>query len=78
MITTHSVSAAQMGVPFFPSLSRFFPFFAVTHNLGIRSPLVWAHPILRPAIVPIVVHLELAGDGLVTVPGWTVLDLFFG
>src|SRR5664280_2449715 len=78
VITTHSMSAAQMVIPRFPTLVGFPPFFTVTHNAGISSPTVWAAPIHRVSIIPVVGLLELSRDGLVTVQGWTVLDLLFG
>ena len=77
MITTHDVGAAQMGIPLFLSL---FPRKGITvmHDVRIRSPRVWSHPIHRPAIIHMVGFLVLLGDGLVAFQWWAVLDQFFG
>src|ERR1039458_1167257 len=70
VMATHIVSAAQMGIPRFLTLGKFFPFFTVPHHVGISSPHVWPAPIHRQSIIPIVGLLELSRDGLVTVQGW--------
>src|SRR5450759_5008227 len=77
-MATRIVSAAQIGIPRFLTLGGFSPLFTVTHNVGIISPPVWAAPIHRPSIIWVVGLLELSRDGLVTVQGWTVLNLLFG
>src|SRR5450759_5404561 len=81
VIATHILSAAQMRIPRFFTLSGFSPLFTVTHNVGIRRispPHEWAAPIHRPPIILVVALLELSRDGLVSVQGWTVLNLLFG
>jgi len=56
----------------------FLPLFTVTPRVGIIAPTGHTAPIHRPPIVPVIVHFELPGDGLVSVKGGTVLNLLFG
>src|SRR5665647_3209953 len=76
-MATHSVSAAQVGIPCVLTLCGFFPFIVVTHNVGIRSPHIWTSPICRPSIIPVIGFLELSRDWFITVKGGTVLNLLF-
>src|SRR5512140_1719527 len=78
VMATHIVRAAQMGIPRFSTWVGLSPFFRVAHNVRIKPPQVWAIPICRPSIIPVVGLLELSRDRLVTVQGWTVLNLLFG
>src|SRR5208283_4120978 len=79
VVTRHRVGTAQMVIArHFSTVGNCLPSFTVTLKVEVRSPPVWTDPIRRPVIMPIVDFLELAGDGLVAVQGWAVLDLLFG
>jgi hypothetical protein len=78
VIPADFVSAPQMVIPRFFAFGGFPPFCAFSHEVALISPSVWAGPVDRPSIIPVIILLKLAGNGPVAVQGWTILDLFLG
>ena len=83
MMTAHTVSAAQIGVPSYNARcgSRLLPMVsrcAVTDKIWKGTPTVGTAPIGRIIIMPIIGLLKLVRDRFVGVQGRAFFDLLFG